>query len=439
MSSNSNTMRKYLFFIAFLVSLFPLQAQIQVVHDLTCFGDTDGAVIAVPGFGTAPHTYLWNTTETTQAIHNLSAGTYSVTVTDALAATAVYSYDLTQPAQIAISTVTITPSTCDGFNNGAIDIGVSGGVAAYSYFWRDVNFDSTFYTEDISGVRGGTYRIEVTDSWNCMVFDTIVIPNVDTIPYTSNLVGYVCNGLKGNASVTALLADTGYYYSYTWDTEFVDGSFTTNDTIYQGGVALLAGTYTITITDNQTACQGYYDFVINQSATPMVVSETVVHNICDNDTYGSISLFITGGDPKPDYDITWAGPNGFTATGGTMISGLVSGVYNYTATDDSACTNTTTVVIHSELGDCFTLPNLVSPNGDGFNDTYYVEGACNYVSFFMQIYDSWGKLVFETTDCAGAWNPLDNDAPANSVYYYVVRLNDGIIEKEYKNSIDVKY
>ncbi|MPM30459.1 hypothetical protein SDC9_77009 [bioreactor metagenome] len=432
-------MKKTLLFLSLLSLLMPARAQIQVVHDITCNGDTNGALIAVPDFGTAPYSYLWNTLATTPAIHNLGSGSYNVTVTDALSATSVYSYDLTEPALIQIVTNTIAASTCDGINNGAADILVSGGVPAYTYYWRDVNFDSTFYTEDISGVRGGTYRIEVTDSWNCMVFDTIVIPNVDTIPYSANLVGYVCNGLKGSASVRATNATAGYYYTYSWDTDFVDGSFTTNDTIYQGGVSLLAGTYTITITDNQTSCQGYYDFTINQSETPMVVSETVVHNVCDNDTYGSISLIITGGDPHPDYNISWTGPNGFTATGGTMISGLVSGAYNYIVTDDSACTNTTTVVIHSELGDCFTLPNLVSPNGDGYNDTYYVEGACNYVSFFMQIYDSWGKLVFETTDCAAGWNPLDDDAPANSVYYYVVRLNDGIIEKEYKNSIDVKY
>ncbi|PKP03687.1 MAG: hypothetical protein CVU11_07425 [Bacteroidetes bacterium HGW-Bacteroidetes-6] len=434
-------MKKFLFSFALFAFLMPLSAQIQVVHDITCYGDTNGALLAVPGFGTAPYIYLWNTGDVSQAVHNLASGAYTVTVTDAMAAINVYSYNLTEPAQIIISyaPADITPSTCDGFNNGGADITVVGGVPGYGYLWSDVQFDSTFYTQDISNVRGGVYRIEVTDAWNCMVFDTIVIPSTDTIPYITTLQEYVCNGLQGTATVRATEAVPGYYFNYEWDTPYVTGSYLTTDTGFIGSVALLAGTYTITITDNQTGCEAYYDFTINQSVTPLVVDETVVHNICDNDVYGSISLGITGGDPMPDYNIAWTGPNSFIATDVIMISGLASGVYNYTVTDDSVCVVNSTVVVHSELGGCFTLPNLVTPNGDGFNDTYFVDGACNYMNFFIQIYDSWGKLVFESTDCNASWDPLGDNAPPNSVYYYMVRLNDGIIEKEYKNSIDVKY
>ncbi len=434
-------MKKFILSFALMAFLLPLDAQIQVVADITCYGNASGALIAVPNFGTAPFTYNWSNGATTQAIHNLPSGSYSVTVTDALAATAVYSYNLGEPTQIVISyaPADITASTCDGFNNGAADISVAGGVPGYNYLWRDVKFDSTFYTQDIASVRGGVYRVEVTDNWNCMVFDTIVIPNVDTIPYISTLVEYVCNGLQGTATVRATQAVAGYYFNYEWNTPFATGSYLTTDSAFVGSVALLAGTYTITITDNQTGCEGYYDFTINQSATPLVVAETSVHNICDRDLFGSISLQITGGDPKPAYNIVWSGPNGFAATDVAVVSGLASGIYNYTVTDDSVCVVNSTVIIHSEKGDCFTLPNLVTPNGDGFNDTYFVEGACNYTSFFIQIYDSWGKLVFESTDCNAAWDPLADNASANTVYYYLVRLSDGTIEKEYKNSIDIKY
>lgn len=419
--------------------VFYAKAQIQVLNDITCHGDSTGALIAVPVGGIPPHTFLWNTGAVTPAIHDLVTGNYSVTITDAAAATTVLNYFLSEPALIQISTTGITPSTCDGFNNGAADITVSGGVPVYTYQWLHLVSDSVYTTQDISNVRGGAYRIEATDSWGCMVADTITIPNTDTIPYITTLEDYVCNGLRGNVSVTATEATAGYYFTYEWSTPFESGLFNTTDLLFTGSVALIAGTYTISVTDQQTLCQAYYDFTINQSETPMVVAETIVHNPCDDDMFGTISLELTGGDPHPTYHVSWTGPAGYSMADATTISGLACGDYQYTATDDSACVTHATVTIQSINGDCFTLPNLVTPNGDGYNDTYFVEGACNYTGFFMQIYDSWGKLIFETTDCAAAWDPLADDAQPNSVYYYLIRLDDGTLEKEYKSSIDIKF
>ncbi|MBN2727734.1 MAG: gliding motility-associated C-terminal domain-containing protein [Bacteroidales bacterium] len=434
-------MKKTLFSILVLITSFSSFSQIQVVNDITCFGDTTGALIAVPGFGTAPYTYLWNNGETSQSLHNLGSGTYSVTVTDALMATANYNYDLTEPAQIQITYAAgdITPSTCDGFNNGAANVTITGGIAPYNYLWHEQQSDSLYYTEDISNVRGGNYLMTVVDYWNCEVSQTIVIPNTDTIPYTATVEEYVCNGLTGAVDIRADEAIVGYYFTYSWDTPYETGNYISNDTAFNGSVNLLAGSYTITITDNQTNCDAYFDFTINQSATPMVVEDEVVHNECDFDNFASISLMVTGGDPKPLYNVTWTGPSGFTATDQFVLSGLVSGVYNYVVTDDSVCVTHGTVVVESLSGSCFTLPNMLTPNGDGFNDTYYIEGACNYTEYLLEIYDSWGKLIFTSTDCAAEWDPLGDNAPPNSVYYYLVRLSDGITEREYKNSIDIKY
>ena len=434
-------MKKIIFSVLILISGLTLFSQIQVVNDIKCFGDTTGALIAVPDFGSPPYSYAWSNGETSQAIHNLGSGTYSVTVTESGMTTATYIYDLTEPAQIQITYLAgdITPSTCDGFNNGAANVTISGGIAPYTYLWHEQQSDSLYYTEDINNVRGGNYILSVTDYWNCMVSQTIIIPNTDTIPYTTSGVYYVCNGLQGTAAVQADEAMAGYYFTYSWDTPYDTSFYLTTDTTFIGSVSLLAGSYTISITDNQTGCDAYYDFTINQSATPMVIEEDAVQNEFDFDAFASISLQVTGGDPKPDYNVTWTGPVGFSAIDQFTISGLISGVYNYTVSDDSACVSNGTVRIESLSGSCFTMPNMLTPNGDGFNDTYYIDGACNYSEYSLHIYDSWGKLIFTSTDCAEEWDPLGDNAPANSVYYYHVKLGDGTITREYKNSIDSKY
>lgn len=434
-------MKKILLSILILASGYSIFAQIQVVSDIKCFGDTTGALIAVPDFGSAPYTYNWNTSATSQAIHYIGSGTYSVTVTDAASTTGTYTYDLTEPAQIQITYAAgdITPSTCDGFNNGAANVTISGGIGPYTYLWHEQQSDSLYFTEDISSIRGGNYILTVTDNWNCTVSQTIVIPNIDTIPYTTNVEDYVCNGLQGAVSIQADQAASGYYFTYNWDTPYDSSFFLTNDTSFIGSVNLLAGSYTISVTDNQTNCQAYFDFTINQSATPMVIEEEVIHNECDFDAFASINLQVTGGDPKPDYNVTWTGPVGFTASDQFVLNGLISGVYNYVVTDDSVCVTNGTVVVESLSGSCFTMPNMLTPNGDGFNDTYYIEGACNYSEYFLEIYDSWGKLIFSSSDCAEKWDPLGDNAPPNSVYYFHLKLSDGTITREYKNSIDIKY
>ncbi|HNW70435.1 MAG TPA: SprB repeat-containing protein [Bacteroidales bacterium] len=76
---------KILLFTALLIlfSVVKSFAQITILEDIKCNGDTTGAIIANPvNWGTPPYTYLWNNGETSQALHNLGAGNYSVTVTD---------------------------------------------------------------------------------------------------------------------------------------------------------------------------------------------------------------------------------------------------------------------------------------------------------------------------------------------------------------------
>lgn len=122
--------------------------------NLVCYNYCMGYVDANPAGGTTPYAYQWSNGETTKKIQSLCAGTYTVTVTDAVNATKTAAVTLTQPAELLY---TVTVGT-----NSATATNVTGGTTPYFYRWSDGQTTST-----ATGLAPGTYYITVSDKKNC--------------------------------------------------------------------------------------------------------------------------------------------------------------------------------------------------------------------------------------------------------------------------------
>lgn len=141
----------------------------SVVNDVLCFGQSNGSIIITSSGGTAPYTYNWSNSSSNDTLHNLSVGSYSVTVTD-FAACHVYGvYIVNQPTAITYSHLTTNASSSTAAN-GSIDLTVSGGVQPYSYSWNN-----GAVTQDISGLITGHYSVSVSDANGCHVTDTVFV------------------------------------------------------------------------------------------------------------------------------------------------------------------------------------------------------------------------------------------------------------------------
>ena len=114
-----------------------------ITQNISCYGLSDGSIDLSVSGGLSPYTYVWSNGLFSQDISNLLAGTYTVSVTDALGQTANASYTITEPAVIT-PIYTVTNTTGAGMSNGSISVSVSGGTPPYTYYW--IGYTSTSST-----------------------------------------------------------------------------------------------------------------------------------------------------------------------------------------------------------------------------------------------------------------------------------------------------
>ena len=282
--------------------------------NVDCNGGSNGSIdITVTG-GLAPFTYAWNNTATTEDLTNIGAGVYSCVVTDALNNTiSTGNIIITEPAAITSSSI-ITNASCNG-GNGLIDLSVGGGISGYTYLWSN---NST--TQDLTA-GAGTYSVTITDANNCTKAVTgLTITEPTAIVGTTSITNATCNGGTGSIDLTVTGGGSGY--SYVWS----------NTAITQDLINVVAGTYSVTVTDVNNCSKVYSNITIGQP-TAITTSTSVTDISCNGAADGTINLSVSGGTGS--YSYNWNN----TATT-QDLSNLATGIYAVTITDTNNCTST---------------------------------------------------------------------------------------------------
>jgi hypothetical protein len=144
---------------------------------------SNGSVNITATGGTAPYTYSWNNTATTQNLTGVQPGTYTVTVTDAFGCTGTGSFTVGSPSGSNLTvTGTATNFSCNTTSNGMINITTAGGSGPYTYSWSN---NAT--TQNLTGLQPGTYTVTVTDAFGCTGTSSFTVGQ----PVTFNLANMV--------------------------------------------------------------------------------------------------------------------------------------------------------------------------------------------------------------------------------------------------------
>ncbi|MFY0673789.1 MAG: T9SS type A sorting domain-containing protein [Bacteroidia bacterium] len=171
------------------LTVYPIPSvSITKNNDITCFGAGDGSATVNVSSGTAPYSYSWSSGSTTADADNLTAGTYTVTVTDANGCSATEQVIITEPTELT-ATVTSTNPTCNGGNDGAGTCAASGGTAPYAYAWSNGN-----NTANAQNLTAGTYNVAVTDANGCSVTKTVIITEPSDINVSVVSSDVTCGG-----------------------------------------------------------------------------------------------------------------------------------------------------------------------------------------------------------------------------------------------------
>ena len=387
--------------------------------DISCRGYNDGHVwvSSKTGGNPGPFSYQWydsgwNLLGTTDRLDNISAGRYYLMTTDVFC-TKLDSVELKQGPGMELSEYNLHHTSdnaygisCHGGSDGSIDITVTGGSGNYSYLWTD-GASYTASTPDISGLKEGTYTVQVTDENGCILkllpgslLPSFTLNEPDTIsilPVLSSssfgLYNINCNGdNNGSIGITVTGGSGSGTYIYNWTT--TDGSGLIPDAEDQN--TLTAGAYTVAVTDLY-GCRVEFDTMLTEPA-PLASAIIPKHITCatpglDN---GEADLTVAGG--VAPYTYLWS--NGATSDD---ITGLTAGEYIVTITDANACqlTDTVTINLPPDLEIAYSLSNH---NGNGFNISCfnYNDGAINLTTT-----NSVAPFIFSWTGPSGFTSASD--------------------------------
>ncbi|WP_367118043.1 beta strand repeat-containing protein, partial [uncultured Chryseobacterium sp.] len=291
--------------------------------DIACNGGSNGSATVVPSGGVAPYSYSWAPSGGTAATATgLSAGTYTVTVTDNSGCQTTRTFTINQPASAVSGTTVVTNVACNGASNGAINLTPAGGTAPYTFNWG-----GGVTTEDRTGLAAGTYTVIITDANGCTAsVNEVVTQPASAVSGTTVVTNVACNGAS-NGAINLTPAGGTAPYTFNWG-----GGVTTEDR-----TGLAAGTYTVIITD-ANGCTATVNAAVTQPASA-VSGTTVVTNVaCNGASNGAINLTPAGGTAP--YTFNWGG--GVTTEDRT---GLAAGTYTVIITDANGCTATINAVV----------------------------------------------------------------------------------------------
>jgi len=455
-----------------------LTPSILSVSDIKCFGQLTGMATAGAAGGEPAYTYLWNPGgQSSATASNLKAGSYTVIVTDSVGCSKTSSVSITQPTALTINPTSKDASCID--TDGSAGIVVTGGTSPYTYIWNPGGNN----TPSITDLKPGSYSVIITDGNGCKDSNTIKVGLNKTMNITISGLDSICNG-------QTITLDVSGGTVYKWSTGSTSTSITVSPTYNNNAIWVKAttGVCTDSLPYNLFIYQPLEVLPINDSICPGTSFKLDIHltggkpaytytwnNGITADSPGPISV---SPDSSTTYKVSISDGCNYTASTSVYVKVLDKGTAAFTFKPDSIesgqiinftndSKNTTRYLwtfgdggssgifdpehIYLDYGnfqiilvsyapdgcpdtatkDIFIIPkvyipNVFTPNGDGFNDIFYftIQGA---KCFHANIYNRWGVLIYQLNSSADGWPGIvqQTKLPASDgTYYYILHYCD---------------
>ena len=257
-------------------------------YNVSCYGANDGS-ITLNSIGA--YTYEWQTSpiQYGNTVNNLFAGPVDVLAILNGCPTQPIPFNLSEPPQIIVNQAVNNPS-CYSYNNGNIDITVSGGIPPYNYLWSN---GAT--TEEVSNLVAGTYSVDITDTAGCIITETItlteplVLSGLINSIYDYNGYDISCYGENDGGILGEAFGGT-FPYTYIWD-----NTQTLNPLPFQS-----VGMHQLSMYDNN-GCP-WEGYIVLQEPDELIWNIDIYTDTCAREV-GKVDIQVSGG--VPSYTYSW--------------------------------------------------------------------------------------------------------------------------------------
>ncbi|MBO7652239.1 MAG: gliding motility-associated C-terminal domain-containing protein, partial [Bacteroidales bacterium] len=476
------------------VVMQPEALNVSVISSNVECGISNGSLSANVYGGSQPYVYYWSNGGTSALLDNVSAGAYTLTVTDANRCSATVSSQISVVGMLTASIVEESPVSCFGMTDATLVAVVDQAQPPVRYQWNNDQNGSTLF-----GLGTGMYMVTVTDGWGCQGVANYMLYSPTALIMSSQVTDANCSNTSEGA-ISLTVGGGRPPYSYLWTTGSTEPNLED----------LRVGTYGVLVTD-MSGCTLQENFVIS-APTTISVEADVTDVTCYGKKDGRVEINVTGGvEPyaygfymgntvshsgriyehlRPGvYNISVSDANGcgksisvavgqperlgvnslisapsckdlhdatveivtaggtapFTYTLGTYTSdssifiNLHPGLYSAVVTDANGCSNEISeIVVPESKLDCLRIPNVITPNGDGVNDEWIIENIELFPEAHIYVYNRWGQLLYHGRGDSERWDGSyrGHFVPAG-VYMYIIKLDS--VEETYEGTVTVLY
>ncbi len=367
--------------------------QPTVIHP-ECPGGNNGAISIQTANPNPPYAYRWSNGQNGPDATGLSAGLYSLTITDGLGCDTILSLAVESPSPFRIDTLLLMPA-CNGGQDGAIGLEVSGATPPYLFSWQGGPFTSEGM---YANLPAGNYRAIIKDARDCEILLEIPLTELELefAPPLEAITPPSCHGSQ-DASVTVvpMNGQPPYQYNFNNGNGFVADNSLNN---------LAADSYTVDVQDaNQ--CRGSFLFAIEDPPPlSLDISERAIS--CHGGADGRLEALVGGG--SGNYSFLWN-----TGSTSARLEGLGAGTYELSVIDGNGCEARSALTLAQPSALALALENIqaarchgeasgrlqAAASGGTAPYTFVLDGHTQVSSFFDNLYA--GHFMLTAQDAAG--------------------------------------
>ena len=397
---------------------------LYVVPNASCGYTPLGKIYVTGQTGISPYTYIWNNGETTSSITGLTAGEYSVSVTDSLNCSQTKNVTIIDIEPLSVVLFTANPPSCLS-NDGSLTLTLTGGTVPF-YYSASTGYVEISYSRNftLSGIGAGVYSFLITDAAFCStsVGTTLNSPSgmtsINVVSENSN-----CSNIAGSIGVSLVGGNSPYSYTLIYpdsSSKNVVSSFQFN--LYSD---LSSGTYTLVVED-ASGCTFMNDYTLITEDKFTISTQTTGTTFGQDN--GVIEVIKTSGGTPP-YNYFLDGNIGIVGTtlSATTFYKVSSGQHGISVSDANGCVQTSQVYVDyfapvdfllyptsAGIGSDGTITALISSgtppftfnwsnNVDGNPQTIFVDGL-TAGTYSLTIIDGNKSSLNRTTTIEGSKN-----------------------------------